>query len=197
MLGNGVDQFIDLGSGLPTADHVHHVAGDARVVYVDMDSETVEDAGMILHSVPDAAAIRADIQQPGEILAHTETRRLIDTGRPVGILAIGILDFLPPPRTAIAPLTGLRNAFERDVYVAATLLTDQPPLDPDQLGLAAALLLRAIATPITARPPGTLRAWLGESGFQEAEYGSIPERQEEPLPAAETFIGRGGAIPPG
>ncbi|WP_344679218.1 SAM-dependent methyltransferase [Saccharopolyspora taberi] len=91
----GIDQIIDIGSGLPTAGNVHEIAQeknpDARVVYVDNDPVVLAHARALLATDANTTVISADLREPDVIFGHPETRRLIDTSRPFAILLGGIL----------------------------------------------------------------------------------------------------------
>lgn len=93
-----IDQFIDFGSGLPTARNVHQVAQginpDARVVYVDNDPAVLAHGRALLAENGNTTVIQADIRDPRTILDHPETRRLIDFSRPVGVIMCAILHHL-------------------------------------------------------------------------------------------------------
>jgi hypothetical protein len=101
----GVDQFIDIGSGLPAADPVHEVARavnpDVRVVYVDHDPVVVAHARAILSdnsassSPPRVTAVEADVRYPRNLLTTREICNLIDFSRPVAILLVAVLHFVP------------------------------------------------------------------------------------------------------
>lgn len=96
----GVRQFIDIGAGLPSGNSVHEVAAevspDARVVYVDHDPVAVAHARALLTgSGRDVAVVQRDMRDPDSILEHPDTRALIDFTRPVGILLLAVLHFLP------------------------------------------------------------------------------------------------------
>jgi 16S rRNA G1207 methylase RsmC len=86
----GVDQILDLGSGIPTVGNVHQVAQEAnpaaRVVYVDIDPVAVAHSLAMLKDNPNAIAIQADVRQPDTILNHPEVKGLLDFGRPMGVL---------------------------------------------------------------------------------------------------------------
>jgi hypothetical protein len=94
----GISQFIDLGSGLPTADNVHQVAQradrGARVVYVDNDPIVLAHGRAMLAEDEHTAVVRADIRRPGQILSDPEVRDLIDFGRPVAVIASAVLHHL-------------------------------------------------------------------------------------------------------
>lgn len=95
----GVDQFLDLGSGIPTAGTVHEIAQRAvpraRVVYVDIDPVAVAHSRLILADDPNATIIHGDLLRPEDILSHPDLRRLIDLSRPVAVLLVSVLHFMP------------------------------------------------------------------------------------------------------
>jgi SAM-dependent methyltransferase len=95
----GIRQFLDIGSGIPTAGNVHEIAQDAapdtRVVYVDIDPEAVAESLEILEGNKLATAIRADLRTPEVILEHPTVRRLLDFRAPIGLLLVGVLHFVP------------------------------------------------------------------------------------------------------
>ncbi|MGH3682597.1 MAG: SAM-dependent methyltransferase [Natronosporangium sp.] len=98
MLEAGIDQFLDLGSGIPTVGNVHEIARRrlpaARVVYVDREPVTYHHARQLLTGDPLATAVLADARHSHQILHHPETRRLIDFRRPVGLLMVALTPFL-------------------------------------------------------------------------------------------------------
>jgi O-methyltransferase involved in polyketide biosynthesis len=95
----GVRQFLDIGTGLPTANNTHEVAQravpDARVVYVDNDPIVLLHAEALLHSGPRGrcAYIDADARDPRAVLA--EASRTLDFSQPVAIIMLGILHYIP------------------------------------------------------------------------------------------------------
>jgi hypothetical protein len=105
-----IRQFIDLGSGLPTQGNTHQivrqVAGDARVVYVDIDPMVKVEAARVLCAADDAiAVITADIRDLETVLGHRDLRALIDFDQPVGLLMTAVLHFVSDecdPRRIVA-----------------------------------------------------------------------------------------------
>ena len=97
----GIDQFLDLGSGIPTVGNTHEVAPGAKVVYVDHDPIAVAHSRDVLADVPDAVIVAADIRDGEAVLAGA--RELIDFDRPVAVLAVAILHFIPDAASALAP----------------------------------------------------------------------------------------------
>ncbi|MEU5879255.1 SAM-dependent methyltransferase [Spirillospora sp. NPDC047279] len=114
LLDAGVRQFIDLGCGLPGKGNVHDLAHaadpSATVVYVDNDPVAVVHFQSLLHAVENATAIAADARRPEAILTHPELTALIDLDRPVGILMISMLDWIPDEDDPDAVVAAFRDA---------------------------------------------------------------------------------------
>jgi S-adenosyl methyltransferase len=96
----GIEQFIDLGAGLPSQGSTHEVARlvqpGARVVYVDSDPVVLAHARALLPSNdPGLAVIDEDIRNTGRILKHPQTRLLIDFSKPVAVLFVAVLHGIP------------------------------------------------------------------------------------------------------
>jgi hypothetical protein len=94
----GVDQFLDLGSGIPTVGNTHEVAQaerpGARVVYVDHDPVAVAHSTALLEGNADATAVLGDIRDPSAVLSAASDTGLLDLDRPVGVLMIALLHFV-------------------------------------------------------------------------------------------------------
>jgi hypothetical protein len=91
----GVRQFLDIGTGLPTANNTHEiaqsVAPESRIVYVDFDPLVLAHARALLTSSPEGATayIHADLREPDKILE--EAAKTLDLSKPVGLTLLGIL----------------------------------------------------------------------------------------------------------
>jgi SAM-dependent methyltransferase len=149
----GVRQFLDIGSGLPTQHNTHdvlaEVAPDARVVYVDIDPAAVAHGRELLAGNDRVGVIQGDVRRPDEILAHPDTRRLIDRSRPVGVLLVAVLHFVPDDDDpwglvaryleavpagsylALSHISATSEVTESAGRAAATVyaMTDNPPID--------------------------------------------------------------------
>ena len=94
----GVDQFVDIGSGIPTVGNVHEVANrvnpDAHVVYVDNDPVAVAHSRAILGPTPTAAVIEADLRDAPGLFDASALREMVDLERPVGLLLVAVLHFI-------------------------------------------------------------------------------------------------------
>jgi hypothetical protein len=125
----GITQFLDIGSGLPTMENVHQVAEqvrpDADVVYVDNDAVVVRHAQALL-AAPRTAAIQGDLIRPGEILAAPEVRRLIDFSRPVAVLLVAVLHFVPDEADPAASVATLRDAMAPGSYLVISHVVMAP-----------------------------------------------------------------------
>jgi hypothetical protein len=95
----GIRQFIDIGSGLPTQnnthDAVHKVAPEARVVYVDNDPMVAAHAYGLLADDGTTTVITADLRDPDALLAQPGLARLIDFAEPAGVLMTSVIHFVP------------------------------------------------------------------------------------------------------
>jgi SAM-dependent methyltransferase len=96
--GRGVDQFLDLGAGLPTQGNVHEIAQSvdpgARVVYVDSDPVVISHGRALLARDENTAVTQADMRDIGQVLGDPMVRKLIDFERPVCVLFVAVLHFL-------------------------------------------------------------------------------------------------------
>jgi SAM-dependent methyltransferase len=106
----GIGQFLDVGTGLPTQGNVHQVAQavnpGARVVYVDNDPMVLAHS-RALKTGGNTTVIEADLRQPQAILNHPGTRALIDFSQPLAVLLVAVLHFISDsddPHAAVATL---------------------------------------------------------------------------------------------
>jgi S-adenosyl methyltransferase len=101
----GISQFLDLGTGLPAQGNVHQIAQQAnpaaRVVYADNDPMVLAHS-RALKTGTGTAVIHADLRDPGAVLGHPGTCRLIDFREPVAILLIAVLHFVADPDAGTA-----------------------------------------------------------------------------------------------
>jgi hypothetical protein len=99
MARQGVRQFIDLGSGLPTQNNTHEsvrrVIPDARVVYVDIDPMVAAHAAGLLGSDGGTVVITADLREPDVVLSQPDLLKLINVGEPAGVLVTSVLHVIP------------------------------------------------------------------------------------------------------
>jgi len=110
----GVRQFLDIGSGIPTAGNVHEiaqrVAPDARVVYVDIDPVAVAESREILAGNHLATAVDGDLRDPRAILDDPQVREMVDFTRPVAVVLAAVLHFVPDDAQAYGLVEELLSA---------------------------------------------------------------------------------------
>jgi len=128
MLRQGVRQFLDLGSGIPTVGNVHEVAQsvdpEARIVYVDYEPVAIAHSSLLLEGNPHAAALQADITKPAAVLKSAPVRELLDLTKPVGLLAVTVGHYLPPESGIYRVFAAYRDALAPGSYIALTHVTN-------------------------------------------------------------------------
>ncbi len=121
LVEQGIDQFLDIGSGIPTVGNVHEVAQQAnpasRVVYVDIDPVAVAHSRALLADNPNATVVQGDARDPDQVLAQPEVQRLLDLRKPVGILLVALLHFIPDDGDAYRLVRRLRDAAAPGSYL--------------------------------------------------------------------------------
>jgi hypothetical protein len=126
MARQGIRQFIDIGSGLPTAGNTHEIAQeitpDARVVYVDNDPVVLAHGRALLARDDNTTVVTADMHRPAEVLEHPQTTRLIDFSQPVGVLLIAMVHFLTVEERP-AVMGHLYDALAPGSHITATHVT--------------------------------------------------------------------------
>ncbi len=129
LVGTGVRQFLDIGSGIPTVGNVHEIAqsmtSQARVVYVDIDPVAVAHSGQLLAGNDGAAAIQEDLRRPDSILSHPQVRALLDFDQPVAVLLVAILHYCMDEDDPFGTVTRLREALSPGSYLVVAHPTDE------------------------------------------------------------------------
>ena len=127
----GIRQFLDIGTGLPTANNTHEVAQavapTSRIVYVDNDPLVLAHARALLTSAPEGrtAYIHADLRDPEGILSSPVVRETLDFSQPVALMLVAILHFVPDESGPAKILETLTGALPPGSYLAAShLVTD-------------------------------------------------------------------------
>ncbi|HEX2744308.1 MAG TPA: SAM-dependent methyltransferase [Streptosporangiaceae bacterium] len=150
----GISQYLDLGSGLPTSPSVHEVARDvipgARVVYVDHDPMVVAHNDALLAKRDGVVTIRADVRDPGAVLGDDKLARCLDFSRPVAVLLLSVLHFISLDEDAPGIVARFRDRVAPGSYLAISLGTSDGA-DPE-------MLAEATQTYAGARMPFTLRS---------------------------------------
>jgi hypothetical protein len=129
----GVKQFIDIGSGLPTVGNTHEVVQqvhrDARVVYVDNDPMVALHSQDILEPGGTISVICADLRDPDSVVGNSDLLELIDLGQPIGLLITGVMMFVSDEAHPFDLVSGYVRAMPAGSYLSLSHLTDEhkPP----------------------------------------------------------------------
>jgi hypothetical protein len=130
----GIRQFLDIGSGLPTVGNTHDVVRkiqpDARVVYVDYDPMVKLNSTAIGESGGAVYVLRADLRQPDSILADPGLQAIVDPREPTGLLMNGVmLSFLPDASDPWTLVSRYVRAMRPGSYLSLSHQTDdaKPP----------------------------------------------------------------------
>src|SRR6516162_6543498 len=128
LAGQGIRQFLDVGTGIPAADNTHEVAQreapDSRIVYIDNDPIVLLHAQALLKSTPEGACdyLQADLRDPDTILARAA--RTIDFGRPVALMLLAVLQFIPDEQDPAGLVSRLVAALPPGSYLVISHPTD-------------------------------------------------------------------------
>lgn len=129
LVAQGIDQFLDLGSGIPTAGNVHEVVQAlnpaARVVYVDRDPVAVIQSKTLLRGNPAVTVIQADAGQPGAVLGHPDVARLLDLHKPLAVLLVALLHFVTDDMDAQRLTRALRDVMAPGSYLVISHATEE------------------------------------------------------------------------
>lgn len=194
----GIRQFLDVGSGIPTAGNVHEVAQRvapaSRVVYVDRDPVAVAEGSGLLAGNENTAVIHADIREPNQILSNPGVERLIDFGEPVGLVLVAILHFVMDADDPHGVVTRLRNAAAPGSYLVVSHVTGQ---GNPELTAAAERIYNNRGADGQARSRSDIAAFFG--GWEMTEPGLVyaplwrPDRPEDVPPNPGQFWFLAGA----
>ena len=154
MARQGVAQYLDLGSGLPTSPSVHEVARDtvpgARVVYVDHDPIVVAHNDALLATRDGIITIRGDVRDPDAVLGREALAGCLDFTQPVAVLLMSVLHFISHDENAPKIIAKFRERMAPGSYLALSVGTSEGA-DPE-------MLAEATRTYADARMPFTLRS---------------------------------------
>jgi len=154
LASQGITQYLDLGSGLPTSPSVHEVARGtipgARVVYVDHDPIVVAHNDALLATRDGVITIRADIRDPDAVLGHEALAGCIDFSKPVAVLLLSVLHFISHEEDAAGIVARFRERMAPGSYLSVSVGTSE--------GADPGMLEKATQTYAGARMPFTLRS---------------------------------------
>jgi SAM-dependent methyltransferase len=129
--GQGVDQFLDLGSGLPTARNTHEMAHElnprALVAYVDNDPIVLTHARAQLADDAATTAVTADIRHPDTIVGNPAITAFLDFSRPIGLILNGVVHHLNDDEDPYGVVTKLTSALAPGSYLQLTHFSTAAP----------------------------------------------------------------------
>jgi hypothetical protein len=128
MIAQGVRQFLDLGSGLPSMANTHEIAHrtapDTRIVYVDFDPLVSTHASALMAG-PSVVTLRADLREPDQVLGDARVHALLDFSQPVGVMFMCVLHCLWDREDPWGVVSQFRDAVPPGSYLALSHMTDE------------------------------------------------------------------------
>jgi hypothetical protein len=156
----GVTQFLDIGTGIPTSPNVHETAAacarETRVVYADNDPVIHAHANALLTGTGTTRIILADLRDPGVILAGA--REFLDFTKPVALLLVAILHFIPDAQDPAGIVAALRDALPSGSFLALSHGTSD--FHPADVTGTATSAYDAATAPLVLRPRAAVEAFL-------------------------------------
>ncbi len=180
----GIRQFLDIGTGLPSAANTHQVAQAiapaARVVYVDNDPLVLVHARALLTSTPQGMCdyIDADLRDPASIL--TQAGRTLDFAQPVAVLLLAVLHFIDNASDPAGIVAALAGGLAPGSFIAVSHLTAD--FAPEQVSAAATAYNATSPVPVTARTHAQITSLFG--GLPLLPPGVMPVSEWRPGPGA-------------
>ena len=191
LAGQGVDQFLDIGTGVPTSPNVHEIAREvnpaARVAYVDNDP-VVAAHNRALRDTDGVISVQADLRDPETLLGDPRLRELIDFDRPVALLFIAVLHFIGDE--AAGMVARYRRELVPGSYVALSVLTVDG-IDPTVRRRAQSVYAKSTA-PLVMRTRADVEPFF--DGCELVEPGLVPVNEwhaDEPPFTAGGLVGVG------
>ena len=149
LVAQGVRQFIDIGSGIPSVGNVHETAQrqapGCRVLYVDHDPVAVAQSERMLRGNPDVQVLQGDLRSPEKVLASAD---LIDFSQPVALLLVAVLHFIGEDERPTELIRQYRDRLPPGSYLAISHVTDD---DPHPAAEKITNLYASSAIPVTLR----------------------------------------------
>ena len=177
LAGQGVRQFLDIGTGIPVRNNTHElaqaIAPDCRVVYADHDPIVAAHARSLLTSSPEGTTdyLDADLREPDKIL--TASARTLDLGRPVAIVLMAVLQFVTDSESPQDIIGALLDAVPAGSY----LVVSHPASDIDAAAMAemARRLNRLMVQPVALRSRAEVTRFFDGQRLIEPGVVRIPE----------------------
>ncbi|WP_031102775.1 SAM-dependent methyltransferase [Streptomyces sp. NRRL S-146] len=181
---DGIRQFLDIGTGLPTAENVHQIAQritpESRVVYVDNDPVVLAHARALLTSGPEGRTdyIDADLRDPARILE--QAAKTLDFDRPVALCLVAVLHFVADEE-AYPLLSGLLDELPADSRLVLSHLTED--LNPENIRAVQRTYTERGFT-FVLRSRADVERFFTDNGLEIADPGVVPAHRWRPDHAA-------------
>jgi len=124
LLDQGITQFIDIGSGIPTLGHVHEIVQrrvpDYHVVYIDIDPVSIAHSKAILQENPTTFVYQADARDPENTLEHIRAETTLDLNKPVAVLFIALFHYIVDDSELRQLIVNYSSSMAPGSYVAFT-----------------------------------------------------------------------------
>jgi SAM-dependent methyltransferase len=186
-VGEGITQFLDIGSGIPTHGNVHEVARaalpGAHVVYVDHDPVAVAHSQAVLEGNAGAGVVAGDLRKPHDILGSPEVERLIDLNRPVALLLVAILHFVEDADDPYRAVAELRDALAPGSMLILTHASYEGIPLPAERAEGAVDVYKDIRNPLIMRSRDDVARFF--EGYDMVEPGLVPMPHWRPDTAPE------------
>jgi hypothetical protein len=204
LMDQGIRQFLDLGSGIPTVGNVHEIAQRVdpatRVVYVDYEAVAVHHSRELLKDDENTGVVWADVRDTRSVLEHVDAAGLIDFDRPVGLLIAGLMLFIADEHDPAGIIGTYREACPPGSFLAISTMS-QDEADPATAEQLAGLLrlYESADEQVHPRDRATIESWF--AGTDLVEPGVVlldtwrPEDRPSTSPARLLGYGGVGRVP--
>ncbi|WP_433890907.1 SAM-dependent methyltransferase [Streptomyces sp. CA-111067] len=182
----GIRQFLDIGTGIPTAPNLHEVvqreAPEARIAYADNDPIVLVYADSLLGGSPEGSTgyVEADVREPGALLAKVRDAELIDFSRPVGLSLNAVLHFVPDDVGPYEIVKELVGALVEGSYLTISHCT--PDFDPEAWAAIVDIYTKG-GTPTQVRSKAEVTRFF-DHGLELEDPGVVVAHRWQPEPAS-------------
>ena len=177
----GLTQFLDIGSGIPTFGSAHEVAQaaapEARVIYVDYDPVAVAHSRAVLDGNDRADVVSADLRSPQDVLESPEVEQLLDLERPVALLLVAVLHYVEDKDDPWQLVARLRDALAPGSLLVLSHGSGDSSTE-QEAGESVRDVYRSTSTPLIMRPRSEIEPFF--AGWELVEPGLVPLQRWRP-----------------
>ncbi|WP_327256379.1 SAM-dependent methyltransferase [Streptomyces sp. NBC_01244] len=178
-VAEGVTQFLDIGSGIPTFGNVHEIAQvaspEARVVYVDHDPVAVAHSQAVLAGTERTGVVAADLRKPQDILSAPEVAQGLDLSRPVALMLVAVLHFLEDSDEPYDAVAQLCDALAPGSLLILTHASYEGIPLSEEVASGTVGVYREIRNPLVMRDGEQIRRFFTGFGLIEPGLVSMPD----------------------